>query len=133
MTKALKMSNIVKKFKESWSGLRDIRKKSNRLTYPMAEIALSAFSVFFMQSPSFLSHQRDMEEKKRGNNARSLFQIETIPCNQQIRNVLDPVKPDEISAEFFWLVEELEQAGHLASYNWFEKTKAIALDGLTYH
>lgn len=133
MTKALKMSTIVKKFKESWSGLGDIRKKSNRLTYTMAEIALSAFAVFFMQSPSFLSHQRDMEQKKRGNNARSLFQIETIPCNQQIRNGLDHVKPDEISSEFFWLIKELEQGGHLASYNWFEKTKAIALDGLTYH
>jgi len=32
MTKALKMSTVVKKFKESWSGLGDIRKKSNRLT-----------------------------------------------------------------------------------------------------
>lgn len=133
MTKALKMSNFVKRFKQSWVRLTDVRKKSNRLTYTMAEIALSAFAVFFMQAPSFLSYQRDMEQKKRSNNARNLFKVEKIPCDQQIRNVLDHVKPEEINAEFFWLIDELEQTGHLESYTWFEKTKAIALDGLTYH
>jgi hypothetical protein len=34
-------------------------KRSGRNTrYGMADIGLSAFSVFFMQSPSFLAHQR---------------------------------------------------------------------------
>lgn len=133
MTKALKQSNFVERFKNSWEELTDVRKKSNRLTYRMSEIALSAFSVFFMQSPSFLSHQRDMEQKKRGNNARTLFKLENIPCNQQVRNVLDHVQPAEIDDEFFWLIDELEEAGHLKNYADFAGTKAIALDGLTYH
>jgi len=133
MTKALKLSNFVKKFKNSWEELTDVRKKSNRLTYTMSEIALSAFSVFFMQSPSFLSHQRDMEQKKRGNNARTLFKLEKIPCNQQVRNILDHVQPAAIDDEFFWLIDELEETGHLQSYDGFAGTKAIALDGLTYH
>ena len=133
MTKALKMSSFVKRFQNSWEKLTDVRKKSNRLTYTMSEMALSAFSVFFMQSPSFLSHQRDMEQKKRGNNARTLFKLENIPCNQQVRNVLDHVQPAEIDDEFFWLIKELKQAGHLQSYDSFAGTKAIALDGLTYH
>ena len=105
MTKALKMSSIVDRCKESWTGLTDMRKKSNRLSYTMSEVALSAFAVFFMQAPSFLSYQRDMEQKKRGNNARSLFNIEKIPCDQQIRNVLDHVKPEELSADFYWLLK----------------------------
>ena len=58
-----------------------------------------------------------MEQKKHGNNARSLFKIDNIPCKQQVRNVLDQVKPEEISADFFWLIAELEQAGHLESYS----------------
>ncbi|NET69427.1 MAG: ISNCY family transposase [Moorea sp. SIO1G6] len=127
------MSNFVGRIKDGWASLPDPRKKSNRLTYTMEEVALSAFAVFFMQSPSFLSHQRDMEQKKRSNNARKLFKIEKIPCKQQVRNILDHVKPAEISADFFWLINELKQTGHLESYTSFEKTKAIALDGLTYH
>lgn len=133
MTKALKMSRFVQQFKERWNKLTDVRKKSNRLTYTIAEIALSAFSVFYMQSPSFLSHQRDMEQKKRSSNARTLFKLEQIPCDQQIRNVLDHVAAEEINDDFFWLVNELDRGGHLSEYESFAATKAIALDGLTYH
>jgi len=32
------------------------------VTYFMADIGLSAFSLFFMQSESFLSYQRGLEE-----------------------------------------------------------------------
>ena len=59
----------------------------------MCDVASSAFSVFFMQSPSFLAYQRDMQRRKGQNNARSLFGVERIPSDPQIRNLLDPVAP----------------------------------------
>lgn len=133
MTKQLKMGRLIEHCKKSWSKLTDVRKQSNRLTYSMSEISSSAFAVFFMQSPSFLSHQREMEKKKRSSNAKRLFKMEKIPCEQQVRNVLDHVKPEEIDADFFWIVNELEQSGHLSEYVSFAGTKAIAMDGLTYH
>ena len=40
--------------------LPDQRTRPNRI-YEMADAALGAFAVFFMQSPSFLAHQRDMQ------------------------------------------------------------------------
>ena len=33
-------------------------KRRGEVTYSMADIGLSAFSLFFMQSESFLAHQR---------------------------------------------------------------------------
>jgi hypothetical protein len=35
----------------------------------MSDAALSAFSVFFMQSPSFLDDQKTMEKERGKNNA----------------------------------------------------------------
>jgi len=40
--------------------LPDTRTRPNRI-YDMADAALGAFAVFFVQSPSFLAHQRDMQ------------------------------------------------------------------------
>ena len=40
--------------------------------YEMADAALGAFAVFYVQSPSFLAHQRDMQRLKGQNNAREL-------------------------------------------------------------
>ena len=43
------------------------RRKGKNLTYKMEDFALSAFSVFFTQSPSFLAHQKAMEKARGGN------------------------------------------------------------------
>ena len=52
--------------------LPDYRTRPNTV-YEIADAALGAFAVFFMQSPSFLAHQRDMQRVRGQNNARSLF------------------------------------------------------------
>jgi hypothetical protein len=49
--------------------------------YEIADAGLGAFSVFYMQAPSFLAHQRDMQKRKGQNNAQSLFEMETIPIS----------------------------------------------------
>ena len=41
------------------------------MRYTMAD--LSAFSLFFMQSPSFLAHQRRLEEGQGRSNCQTLF------------------------------------------------------------
>jgi hypothetical protein len=41
----------------------------------MEDAALSAFSVFFIQTPSFLCYQRKMADSKGKGNAQSLFWV----------------------------------------------------------
>jgi hypothetical protein len=133
MTKSIKMGQIVERFRESWLTLTDVRKGNNSQKYTMADGALAAFSVFFTQSPSFLSFQRDMEQKKRNSNAQTLFKMEKIPSDQQIRNLLDPVSPAQIHSDTWWVLEQLAASGHLENYRCFRGTFVIALDGVTYH
>ena len=47
--------------------------------YTMRDVALSAFSVFYTQSPSFLAYQRTMQLEQGHNNAKSLFKMIDIP------------------------------------------------------
>src|SRR5512138_4029704 len=72
------------------------RRTGDNTRYSMADIALSAFAVFFTQCPSFLSFQQAMEQARGANNARSLFQVERIPCDNHIRQTLDPVEPSQL-------------------------------------
>src|SRR5664279_3847 len=62
-------------------GFPDKRRGINT-TYPMGDrareggdIGMAAFSVFFMQSPSFLAHQRQFEAGHGRSNCTSLFGI----------------------------------------------------------
>ena len=102
------------------------------IQYEIVDAGLGAFSVFYTQSPSFLAHQRHMEQHQGRNNARSLFDVETIPCDGQIRNLLDPVDPSHLRAPFWEIYQGLEAGGYLDGYRQVGGTLLCSLDGTQY-
>ena len=74
------------------------RGKSRR--YSMRDTELGAFAVFFMQCASFLTFQQLMLDSLRKSNAQILFGMEAIPCDNQIRTLLDPVDPSSLFEVF---------------------------------
>ena len=81
--------------RETCSGLPDKRRGKN-VQYLMADIGMAAFSVFFMQSPSFLAHQRHLADGygHGRSNCETLFGMERIPSDNHVRDMLDPVAPE---------------------------------------
>src|SRR5687767_8200750 len=61
---------LMEKIRYRFGQLPDLRKPSNRTTYTVSDAALSAFSVFFMQAPSFLAYQRQLQRRKGRDNAQ---------------------------------------------------------------
>ena len=100
MSNILGFDSLIEKFHRVLDGLPDGRTGQNT-TYSTKDAALSAFSVFFTQSPSFLAHQRTMKQNKGRSNAESLFRIEKVPCDNQIRNLLDPIAPEHLFPMFY--------------------------------
>src|SRR5437899_9347927 len=96
-------------------------------SYSMEDIGLSAFSVFFTQCPSFLAHQKTMQQAKGQSNAQSLFHLEQIPCDNHIREMLDPVSPEKLFPCYDQVLASLRQAGHLESWRAFQNQLLIAL------
>src|SRR5438045_5406969 len=68
-------------------GFTDGRTGDN-ISYSMKDIGLGAFSVFFTQSPSFLAHQKTMQQSKGKSNAQTLFHLDEIPSANHIRDRL---------------------------------------------
>jgi len=95
----------------------------------MSDIGLAAFSVFFMQSPSFLAHQKALEDLRGRSNANTLFGMTKIPSDNHIRQMLDGVPPDHFDALFAEIVRDLETGGGLASLRRLGGRVLIALDG----
>jgi Transposase DDE domain len=112
-------------------GFNDVRRGKN-LQYSMQDIARSAFAVFFVQSPSFLAHQKLMQQARGMNNGRTLFGIQKLPTDNQIRNLLDAVDPKQLRPVFVSVFEYLQQLGLIDSFRSFANTLLIALDGTGY-
>jgi len=109
----------------------DPRPGSN-LHYQLRDFFLSAFAVFFSQSPSFLAHQALMEKEKGGSNARSIFAIRGIPSDNQIRGVLDEIDPVVVRPAYRMTVDLLKDRRVLEKFRFLEGKYLLALDGTGY-
>jgi hypothetical protein len=99
----------------------------------MADFALAAFAPFFMQSPSFLAHQRHLETGQGRSNCQTLFGIRKIPGDSQIRAKLDAIEPALFHPMFADLVAEPDQCGGLDAMRCLDGHLLIALDGTEFH
>lgn len=100
--------------------------------YAMADIGMAAFSVFFMQHPSFLAFQRTLHENVGADNTQTLFGMEKIPSDNHIRKMLDGVPPTHFDRNFFEIIDDVENSKAPVVKNILGDHTLIALDGSEY-
>jgi len=123
---------MMERVRQCFAGVPDHREPSNNTKYRLSDAALSALSVFFMQSPSFLAHQRAMARKRGRNNVQSLFGAYEIPCDNQIRQLLDPIAPAAVGDVFWEIYQLLAEAGALRRHRGINGTLLCGIDGTQY-
>lgn len=121
----------IRHLRQVFAGWPDRRTGTNT-QYSMEDIGLSAFSVFFTQSPSFLASQKTLQQAKGQSNAQSLFEIQHIPSDNHIRQTLDPVPPETLFPLYDQVLQALRQKGLLENFRGVNDTMLIALDGTWY-
>jgi len=113
------------------AGLPDRRKGPLAAgAYSMADIGLSAFSLFFMGSPSFLAHQRHLAEGQGRSNCQTLFGISAIPTDNYIRLMLDGAPTAAFDPLFMQAIEPPEV---LTPFKRLGGRILVALDGTEHH
>ncbi len=125
---ALTLDGITQQMRRTFETFLDPRKGKNK-SYTMVDAALSAFSVFFTQSPSFLEYQRSLEQSQGNHNARTLFGVHEIPSDNHIRTLLDATPPETLKPAYAFLFNALEQAGVVDAHRSVDGTLLLALDG----
>lgn len=120
---------IVERVRAAFSAFPDERRGGNNQSYRIEDAGLSAFSVFFTQSPSFLDYQMRMRQACGRDNAQSLFGIHEIPSDNQIRNLLDPVPAPTVYPLLAELGDALHRDGYLDPLRSIGDTLLLALDG----
>jgi len=120
------LETLLGGLREVCAGLPDRRRAPGIGGYPMADIGLSAFALFFMGSPSFLAHQRALEEGHGRSNCQTLFGISAIPTDSYIRLMLDGAPTVAFDPLFY---QAIETEGVLAPFQRLGGRVLIALDG----
>jgi len=125
------LESLIAGIKVLFAALPDRRRGQNS-TFEMSDFGLAAYSTFFMQSPSFLAHQKMLERGRGKSNCQTLFGMVNIPTDNQTRSMLDPVPPERLFPAFGQILDALSAGGGLATFQCLDGHVLIALDGTEY-
>ena len=127
----LTLGDITKQSRSTFEQFTDPRQGKNT-RYTLVDAGLSAFSVFFMQSPSFLEYQRRLEQAHGTSNAQTLFGVHPIPSDNPIRPRLDATPPSQVAPLFSDRFEALNPAGVIDRYRAVNQTLLLVFEGTEY-
>ena len=122
------LEKLLSELREVCAGLED-KRQGQACRYTMADIGLAAFSVFFLQIPSFLGHQRALAAGHGRSNCQTLLGMSAIPSDNHIRQMLDGNPPAAFDGLFVKALESVAAADGLSAFQRLGGRLLIALDG----
>ena len=89
---------------------------------------MSAFAMCSLTAPSLLAFDKERAE----GNLATIDGIERVPCDTQMREILDPVPPESRRPWFQSVFRQLQRGQALEPMVLFEGCDLLALDGTGY-
>lgn len=132
MGKRVRVSQFIKKLGEMAQTMPDNRAGRHNQIYELQDAVRGAFSVFCMQSESFLGHQRALLKLKGRSNLESVFQVQSVPSDNHIRSQLDGVPVQHFEAAYDWLWQRLLAAKKVASFQIMGTRLLVGVDGIQF-
>ena len=111
---------------ESFERIPDHRPRPD---IPLRDALLSGFALFSLKDPSLLAF--DARRAEEGNLQR-LFGIGQVPSDTRMREILDPVDPEQLRPVFNDLFRSLQRGKALERLVFHEGCYLLALDGTGY-
>jgi hypothetical protein len=100
---------------QRFSALTDTRQEAKK-DHLMHDVFMSAFAMMFFQDPSLLQFQQRLQDEGHMNNLKTLFHVESIPKDTQMREVMDEVDPEEVTRLFDDFFRPLQRGKHVEQY-----------------
>lgn len=94
----------------------------------LTDALMAAFALFSLKSPSLLAFDKHRVEGNLG----TIYAIDRVPCDTQMREILDPVSPESVRPLFKSVFGQLQRGKALESMIFLEDYYLLALDGTEY-
>jgi len=104
--------------------------RSAEAQIPLGDALMAGFAVFALKAPSLLAF--DDQRRNDEANLKSLFGIQHVPSDTQMRTILDAVDPQELRPAYTDVFRQLQRGKALEPFVFFQGQYLMALDGTSY-
>lgn len=113
------------------SGFEKIQDHRNsNATIPLADALMSGFAVFSLKDPSLLAF--DERRTWCAHNLMTVYNINQIPCDTALREILDNLDPVDLRPMFKMIFQKLQRGKALEKLVFMEGCYLLNLDGTGY-
>src|ERR1700730_13816247 len=104
--------------------------RSGEVAVPLADALMSAFAMFSLKDPSLLAF--DQRRQDPNDNFRTIYGIDRVPSDTQMRTILDPVDPAGVRPLCGAVFRRLQRGKALERFVYLNGYYLLSLDGTTY-
>jgi hypothetical protein len=112
--------------RERFGTIPDSRSKDH--TIPLSDALMSGFALFALKEPSLLAFQ----ERIKDDNLRTIYGIQHVPSDSQMRAILDPADPECLRPCFTDVFREVQRGKALEPFVFYQGCYLLSLDGSGY-
>ena len=127
LRKHLNADALFRGIHTDFSKVSDFRQGDIKIS--IADALMSGFAMFSLKDPSLLAF-----DERRGidQNLKTIYLINEVPCDTQMRKILDEVDPEEIRPAYKGPLRQLQRGKVLERMVFFERCYLLSLDGTGY-
>ncbi|KAF5421278.1 MAG: Transposase DDE domain-containing protein [Candidatus Methanomarinus sp.] len=107
--------------------IKDLR--SNNIKISLSDALMSGFAMFSLKGPSLLVFEARQPEDT---NLKPIYKINNVPCDTQMRTILDEVDPADIEPSFKNIFRKLQRGKVLEPMIFMNRCYLISIDGTGY-
>lgn len=103
--------------------------RSQNIKISLSDALMSAFAMFSLKDPSLLAFE---ERQSENPNLKSIYKIDSIPCDTQMRKILDNIEPGDIEPVFSDVFRQLQRGKVLEKMVFMNGCYLLSIDGTGY-
>jgi hypothetical protein len=125
----LHADSLYRLLRKRFRTVPDSRPPEN-IAVPLVDALLAGFALFTLKDPSLLAFDQRRTDPAR--NLQAVFGLQHIPCDTQMRQILDGVDPELLRPAFTDVFRTLQRGKVLEDYVYYQGYYLLSLDGTEY-
>jgi len=113
------------------NNIHDPRRQAS-ISCQLRDSYLASYAMFYLQDPALLEFQRRFQNTLQKNNLSSVFDVQAIPKDSQLRDLIDSCNYEPLLSVFPDWLERIRKAKQLEQYRYLEGKYLITMDGSEY-
>lgn len=127
--KHINADNLIALVREDFKKVPDSRADNSKIS--LDDALMSALAMFQLKDPSLLAF--DTRRKERPENLHTIFGITHIPCDSQMRTLLDPQELFSLRAPFCTVFRQLQRGKDFEKMAYYDGHYLLSADGTGFY